>query len=55
MDKLIELTIDALTYGGRGVGRHDGKAVFVPGVLSGERVLCRFVREKKRYCEAELV
>ena len=55
MDKLIELTIDALTYGGRGVGRHDGKAFFVPDVLPGERVICRVVREKKRYCEADLV
>ncbi len=55
MDKSIELTIDSLTYGGRGVGRHDGKAVFVPLVLPGERVLCRVVRDKKRYCEAELI
>ena len=55
MDKLIEITIDALMYGGRGVGRHDGKAVFVPDVLPGERVICRVVREKKRYCEADLI
>ena len=55
MDDLIELTIDSLSYGGRGVGRHDGKAVFVPTVLPGEVVQCRVVRDKKRYCEAELV
>jgi 23S rRNA (uracil1939-C5)-methyltransferase len=54
MDKIIELTIDALSYGGRGVGRYDGKAVFVPSVLPGERVSCRILRDKKRYCEAEL-
>lgn len=55
MDKLAELVIDSLTYGGRGVGRINGKAVFVPSVLPGELVKCRIVKEKKRYCEAELV
>ena len=55
MSDLIVLTIDSLSYGGRGVGRHDGKAVFVPTVLPGEVVQCRIVRDKKRYCEAELV
>ncbi len=55
MGNVIELKIDALTYGGRGVGRYDGKAVFVPAVIPGEHVLCRIVREKKRYCEAELI
>ena len=55
MTELIELTIDSLSYGGRGVGRYDGKAVFVPFVLPGEIVQCRIVRDKKRYCEADLV
>lgn len=55
MADLVELTIDALTYGGRGVGRYDGKAVFVPLVLPGEIIQCRIVRDKKRYCEAELI
>ena len=27
----IDLDIDTLTIGGRGLGRHDGKAVFVAG------------------------
>ena len=55
MGDLIELTIDSLSYGGRGVGRHDGKAVFVPTVLPAEVVQVRIVRDKKRYCEAELI
>ena len=52
---MIDLHIDNLVFGGRGVGRSDGKAVFVPYTLPGEMVRCRIQREKKRYCEAELV
>lgn len=51
---MIELTIDTLAYGGSGVGRHDGKAVFVPLTAPGDRVCCRLVREKKNFAEAEL-
>ena len=52
---MTELTIDNLTFGGRGVGRVAGKAVFVPYTLPGERVRCRIEREHKRYSEATLV
>jgi 23S rRNA (uracil1939-C5)-methyltransferase len=51
----IELTIDSLAFGGSGVGRHDGKAVFVPLTAPGDRVSCRIVREKARYAEAEML
>ena len=54
-EKSVTLTIDTLVHGGRGLGRHAGKAVFVPGTLPGERVLCRIEREKRSYAEAELV
>jgi 23S rRNA (uracil1939-C5)-methyltransferase len=50
-----ELRIEALAYGGSGVGRHDGKAVFVPFAAPGDLVRCRIVRGKKRYAEAELL
>ena len=52
---MIEVSIDNLAMGGRGIGRLDGKAVFIPYTVPGDRVLCRPVREKKRYCEADLV
>ncbi|BCA79513.1 23S rRNA (uracil(1939)-C(5))-methyltransferase RlmD [Desulfuromonas sp. AOP6] len=50
-----KIRIDSLAFGGRGVGRLDGKAVFVPGTAPGDLVDCRLVREKKRHAEAELV
>ena len=35
----LELTIEKLIYGGEGLGRADGRVVFIPYVLPGERVL----------------
>ncbi|MGE4580688.1 MAG: 23S rRNA (uracil(1939)-C(5))-methyltransferase RlmD [Desulfuromonadales bacterium] len=52
---ITTLRIDSLAFGGRGVGRLEGKAVFVPGTAPGDLVRCRTVREKKRFAEAELV
>jgi len=46
------LDIADLTHDGRGVARHDGKAVFVTGALSGERVRAKLVRKHRRYDEA---
>jgi 23S rRNA (uracil1939-C5)-methyltransferase len=47
-----DLFIDALAYGGSGIGHHAGKVVFVPFTAPGDRVRCRIVRQKKRYIEA---
>ena len=52
---MIELNIEKLAFGGRGIGYDNGKAVFVPYTMPGDRVACKVVREKKRYCEAEPV
>lgn len=49
-----EVEIDDVAFGGRGVARVAGKAVFVPYVIDGERVRARIVRDKKRLAEAEL-
>jgi 23S rRNA (uracil1939-C5)-methyltransferase len=35
----FELTIEKLIYGGEGLGRSDGRVVFAPYVLPGERVM----------------
>ena len=47
-----ELVIDGLTHDGRGVGRHESKAVFVTGALVGERVLAEQTGRKRNYDEA---
>jgi 23S rRNA (uracil1939-C5)-methyltransferase len=49
------LVIEQVAFGGQGLGRlADGKVCFVPGVIPGERVSARIVRERKSYAEAEL-
>ncbi len=52
---MLDVRIESLVFGGRGVGRVDGKAVFVPATAPGDIVRCRVVRDKKRYAEADLV
>jgi 23S rRNA (uracil1939-C5)-methyltransferase len=47
------LHIQKITSGGAGMGRVDGKVVFVPRTLPGERVRARIIREKKDYAEAD--
>ena len=49
------LEITSLVHGGRGIGRHEGKAVFVPLVAPGDRIDCQVVKSKKRFAEAELI
>lgn len=51
----FELTIDGLTHDGRGVGRLDGKAVFVSGALPGERVRALQTGRNRHYDEAKVV
>jgi 23S rRNA (uracil1939-C5)-methyltransferase len=50
-----ELDITSLAHGGRGLGHHDGKAIFVPLTMPGDRVSCRVVKSKRRYAEADLI
>ncbi|MEY2496160.1 MAG: rRNA (uracil1939-C5)-methyltransferase [Verrucomicrobiota bacterium] len=51
----VELQIEDVAFGGKGVARDDGKAVFVPFTIDGERISARLVREKKQFAEGELV
>jgi 23S rRNA (uracil1939-C5)-methyltransferase len=45
----VDLLITKLVAGGEGLGFIDGKAVFVPGVLPGERVRVRMVQRRKDF------
>jgi 23S rRNA (uracil1939-C5)-methyltransferase len=53
---LYDVEIFSLVYGGDGLGRlPDGRAVFVPYVLPGEKVRLRLFDEKKSHARARLV
>jgi 23S rRNA (uracil1939-C5)-methyltransferase len=48
------LAIEKLVAGGEGLGFNDGKAVFVPGVLPGERVSVETVESRADFSRAAL-
>ena len=53
---LQEVTFDTLTYGGKALGHlPDGRAIFVPFGLPGERARVRVLQEKRGYARGELV
>jgi 23S rRNA (uracil1939-C5)-methyltransferase len=51
----LEVEIDSLAFGGRGIARADGFVVFVAGGLPGDRVLAEVTKGKKRFAEARAV
>jgi 23S rRNA (uracil1939-C5)-methyltransferase len=53
---LLELRLEKLTYGGDAMGRlEDGRAIFVPFGLPGERVSIRLTEEKRGFARGKLV
>jgi 23S rRNA (uracil1939-C5)-methyltransferase len=51
----VDLQIEDVAFGGKGVARDEGKAVFIPLTIDGERITAKIVREKKQFAEGELV
>lgn len=50
----FDLSIDSLSYDGRGVGRHKGRVVFVSNALPGDTVTAKVVKHKASLWEAEI-
>ncbi len=51
---LVELDIIDLAHSGDGVGKLDGKAIFVPDTVTGDRILVRLTHIKKQYAYGKL-
>jgi len=51
----ISLQIEDLSHDARGIARHEGKVVFVPGALPGERVQARLKHRGKQTDDYELI
>ena len=51
----LELTVDALAFGGDGIARADGYVVFVAGAIPGDRVRARVFKAKRAYGHARVV
>jgi 23S rRNA (uracil1939-C5)-methyltransferase len=52
--QLVEVTITDLNDTGEGVGRLEGRVIFVPDTVTGDRVLVRLVRVKSNYANGKL-
>jgi 23S rRNA (uracil1939-C5)-methyltransferase len=51
----LELEVESLAFGGRGVARTEGYVVFVAGALPGDRVRAEVTKSKRRFAEAQAV
>jgi 23S rRNA (uracil1939-C5)-methyltransferase len=51
----ITLRLDAMTYGGEALGRHDGKAIFVTGGLPGELVRVAVEDNRARFARGRVL
>ena len=51
----LELSVDALAFGGDGIARADGYVVFVAGAIPGNRVRARVFKAKRAYGHARVV
>ncbi len=50
---MVELEIEKMIYGGDGLARDNGKSVFVPFVLPGERIEAELTQRKRSFARAE--
>jgi 23S rRNA (uracil1939-C5)-methyltransferase len=53
--KEIELSIEKLAYGGKGISRIDNRVVFVDGGIPGDKVRVKIRKIKNQYVEARIV
>jgi 23S rRNA (uracil1939-C5)-methyltransferase len=51
----IEVEITGIAFGGKGLVRIDGMAVFVDLAVPGDKALIRIMRKKKNYAEARVI
>jgi len=54
-DAELTLEITDIAYGGDGIGRHDGRVVFVPFTIPGEQVRVRVIKSHRQWARAELL
>lgn len=53
--QVLELEITQIAFGGKGLARVDGMAVFVDQAIPGDRVTARIAKKKKSYAEARVL
>jgi tRNA/tmRNA/rRNA uracil-C5-methylase (TrmA/RlmC/RlmD family) len=53
--QVIEIDIEDVAFGGEGVGRYNDFVIFVPFVITGERVKVEITEIKKNFARAKLI
>jgi 23S rRNA (uracil1939-C5)-methyltransferase len=53
--KVVDLKIESTAFKGKGIAKHDGIAVFVPGTAPGDLVKAMIIKRKKSYREAKVL
>lgn len=49
MDVITPLTVEKVVYGGQGLCRHEGKVIFVPFTIKGEKIAAKILTSKKNF------
>jgi 23S rRNA (uracil1939-C5)-methyltransferase len=49
----FEIKLDEMVHGGKALGRHQGRPIFIPYTIPGERIIARIVDDHKKYAFAE--
>lgn len=52
--QVVELEITDLNTSGEGVGRYEGKVVFVPNTVTGDRALAKIIQSKAKFSKAKV-
>jgi 23S rRNA (uracil1939-C5)-methyltransferase len=55
MAETITVELDAMAHGGEAIGRHEGRAIFIPYAIPGEIVRAELIEDHGRYARARLV
>lgn len=50
----LELTVESTAFKGKGIAKHNGIAIFIPGTAPGDVVEAMVVKKKKKFLEAKV-
>ena len=54
-DDTFELELTGMAHGGAAIGRREGRTIFAPYAIPGERVRARIVEDKGRFARAQVI
>ncbi|MGL6343042.1 MAG: 23S rRNA (uracil(1939)-C(5))-methyltransferase RlmD [Waterburya sp.] len=52
--QIVEIEITDLNTSGEGVGRHNGKVIFVPNTVTGDRLTAKIIQSKAKFARGKI-